>query len=225
MSFKEFTEELNGQRIEGELVKAGFYSLVSSFVVIGLFYFLGILNSSLIGKYGEVLLISALSYALIVMAVRQIGSYRNMACMSGMMVGMTIGMIAGFLPGYLIGMTNGMFIGSVFGMVVGITFGALNGKCCGVMGVMEGIMAGFMGGLMGAMTSVMMLNDNVRIMAWIVFFVSAIIMVGLNYMVYKEMKEIKEKRGNSWGIVWITVALIALTILVMVYGPRSLLVI
>jgi len=225
MSFKEFTKELSGSRIEGELVKAGFYSLITSFIVIGLFYFLGILNQSLIGKYGQVLLLMALSYAVILIAVRQIGNYGQMGCMSGMMIGMTIGMIAGFLPGFYIGMTNGMFLGSVFGMVVGITFGALNGKCCGIMGVMEGVMAGFMGGLMGAMTSVMLLNDNVAIMAWIVFVVCTVIMVGLNYMVYNEMKEIKEKRGDQSRVIWLTAGLMILTILIVVYGPRSLLVV
>lgn len=225
MSFKEFTKELSGNRIEGELVKACFYSLITSFIVIGLFYFLGILNQGLIGKYGQVLFLLALSYAVILMAVRQIGSYGHLGCMSGMMVGMTIGMIAGFLPGFYVGMTNGMFIGSVFGMVVGIAFGALNGKCCGVMGVMEGIMAGFMGGLMGAMTSVMLLNDNVRIMAGIVFAVCTVIMIGLNYMVYKEMKEIKEKKGSQSKVIWLTAGLMILSIAIIIYGPRSLLVI
>ena len=194
MSFKEFTKELSGSRIEGELVKAGFYSLITSFIVIGLFYFLGILNQSLIGKYGQVLLLMALSYAVILIAVRQIGNYGQMGCMSGMMIGMTIGMIAGFLPGFYIGMTNGMFLGSVFGMVVGIT-------------------------------SVMLLNDNVAIMALIVFVVCTVIMVGLNYMVYNEMKEIKEKRGDQSRVIWLTAGLMILTILIVVYGPRSLLVV
>jgi hypothetical protein len=226
MTFKEFTKELNGSRIEGELVKTGFYSLLTSFIVIGLFYAVNIVNTKVIGKYGLVLLLSALSYALIMLAVRQVGNYgKNMPCMSGMMVGMTIGMISGFLPGFYIGMTNGMFVGSAFGMLVGMIFGVWNGKCCGIMGAMEGIMAGFMGGLMGAMTSVMMLNDNVSIMAWIVLIVSAVIMIGLNYMVYNEMKEIKGKNGDNWNIIWISGILMALTVLIVVYGPRSFLVI
>lgn len=225
MSFKEFAKELNGNRVEGQLITTGFYSLLTSFVVIGLFYAIKVVDAEIFGKYGLVLFLIGLSYALIMLAVRQVGSYKQMGCMSGMMVGMTIGMIAGFLPGFYIGMTNGMFVGSVFGMIVGIVFGAFNGKCCGVMGIMEGIMAGFMGGLMGAMTSVMMLNDNVRIMAWIVLFVSAVIMLGLNYMVYKEMKEVREKNGDNWEIVWLSAGLMAITILILVYGPRSLLVI
>jgi len=225
MSFKEFTKELNGNRIEGELIKAGFFSLLTSFIVIGLFYAIRIINTEIITKYGQVLLLMALSYAIILIAVRQIGNYKQMPCMSGMMVGMTIGMIAGFLPGFYIGMTNGMFLGSVFGMLIGIVLGALNGKCCGIMGVMEGIMAGFMGGLMGAMTSVMLLNDHVRIMAWIVLAVSAVIMISLNYMVYREMREIRDKNGDNWSIVWLTSALMALTLLIIVFGPRSLLVI
>jgi hypothetical protein len=225
MSLKEFTKELNGNRIEGQLIKTGFYSLLVSFIVIGLFYEFDILNTELIGKYKLVLLLVALSYALIMLAIRQVGNYKQMPCMSGMMVGMTIGMISGFLPGFYIGMTNGMFLGSVFGMLVGIIFGAFNGKCCGIMGMMEGVMAGFMGGIMGAMTSVMMLNDHVSIMAFIVFAVSAIIMIGLNYMIYREMKEVEERNGDDWGIVWLTSILMIITILVIVYGPRSLLVI
>ena len=40
MSFKEFVKELNAnRRVEGELVKTIFYSLVTSIVVLGLIYY------------------------------------------------------------------------------------------------------------------------------------------------------------------------------------------
>jgi hypothetical protein len=142
--------------------------------------------------------------------------------MAGMMVGMTIGMIAGFLPSFLIGGTNGMFIGSVWGMIVGIIMGVYNGKCCGVMGVMEGVMAGFMGGLMGAMTAVMMLNDHLKAMAVIVFLVSAGIIVGLNYMVFKEMRELHTTADkDQFFTIFLTIILMSITMWIMVFGPRS----
>ena len=135
---------------------------------------------------------------------------------------MTTGMIAGFLAGFFIGATNGMFYGIVFGMAVGIFMGVWNGRCCGIMGTMEGLMAGFMGGLMGAMTSVMLLNDNLKIASVIVFALSAVIMFSLNYMIYGETKENKrEMRENYWIIVLLSAILTGLTIWLMVYGPRS----
>ena len=54
-------------------------------------------------------------------------------------------------------------------------------------------MAGFMGGLMGAMTAVMMLNDNLKLATVLVFLVSAVIMIGLNYMIYQETRSFERK--------------------------------
>jgi hypothetical protein len=144
--------------------------------------------------------------------------------MSGMMIGMTIGMMIGFLAGFYVGATNGMFYGGFFGVAVGVLFGAWNGKCCGIMGVMEGMMAGFMGGLMGAMTSVMMLNDNLKVASVLIFLVCGAILIGLNYMIYVETKSAKReiKEGQFFTVFWSFVLTVA-TIWLMVFGPRSLL--
>jgi len=139
-----------------------------------------------------------------------------------MMIGMTTGMIAGFLPGYFIGATNGMFYGSVFGMSIGIFMGVWNGKCCGTMGVMEGLMAGFMGGIMGAMTSIMMINDNVKIAGVVIFLISTIIIFSLNFMVYKDKKETEREINEDYTLIaFLSLILTGITIWLMVYGPRS----
>ncbi|MEX2017301.1 MAG: hypothetical protein WD876_02410 [Candidatus Pacearchaeota archaeon] len=225
MSLKEFAKALNSDGVEGELFKTIFISLVTSFVMLGIFYFLSFRNiEDFIPKYGFYLFFAVLSFALILPSVRHIRAYREFACMSGMMIGMTIGMVAGFLSGFFIGATNGMFVGSVFGMAIGIFFGVWNGKCCGVMGAMEGMMAGFMGGLMGGMTALMMLNDNLKIAGIIVFLISAVILFGLNYMIYKETNEAKMERkhkDNEFFIIFWSILLTALTAWLMIFGPRS----
>lgn len=223
MSFKKFTQELNGGRVEGELLKTIFYSLITSFIVIGGLYFLRLKNvTDFIPKYGFYLFLAAISYALIIPAIRQVRAYKQFGCMSGMMIGMTTGMIAGFMAGYFIGATNGMFIGGVFGMVVGSALGIWMGSCCGIMGVMEGLMAGFMGGLMGAMTSVMLLNDHLKLATVIISVFTALISICLNYMIFFEMKENERQRQEDHSsTAVITFVLMILTIWIMVYGPRS----
>lgn len=223
MSLKEFRKELNGSRVEGELIKTIFYSLVTSFIILGFLYYSKFRYiENFMSTKGYFLFFSALSYSLIIPTLRQVKAYKEFACMIGMMIGMTIGMISGFLPGFLIASTNGMFIGSLFGMGIGIGLGIWNGKCCGIMGVMEGMMAGFMGGLMGAMTAFMLFNDHLILSMIIVFLISAVIMISLNYMIYKEMKfesrKIKEDHFSTFAI---TFVLINLTIWIIVYGPRS----
>lgn len=223
MSFKEFLKELNGNRVEGELVKTLLYSIIASFITLGILYFLRLRNvSDFIPKYGLPLFFIILSYSLISISLRQTRAYKELPCMSGMMVGMTTGMIAGFLPGFYIASTNGIFIGSVFGMALGIIFGIWNGKCCGIMGVMEGIMAGFMGGLMGAMTAFMLLNDNLKIAYVIIFIISSIIVIGLNYMIYKDMKNEKRIKyeGQFFNIAY-SFLLTLITTWLMVFGPKS----
>ena len=223
MSFREFTKVLNGSRVEGELIKTILYSLLTSFLVLGiLYYFKFRYLADFMPKYGFFLFFAVLSYALIVPTIRQIRAYQNMACMSGMMVGMTIGMISGFLAGYFLGATNGMFIGGVFGMFVGIVLGVWTGSCCGVMGSMEGIMAGLIGGWMGAMTSVMLLNDHLKLATGLIFIVSALILVSLNYMIYIETKETeRQRREDHFMTILISFILTTLTIWLIVYGPRS----
>jgi len=224
MSIKEFSKELNGkERVEGELIESIFYSLLVSFGLFAILYSFSLKNiENFIPKYGFFIFFSILSYAIVLPSIRQIRAYQRFACMSGMMVGMTTGMIAGFLPGFFVGATNGMFWGSVVGMSIGIFLGIWNGKCCGVMGVMEGMMAGFMGGLMGAMTSVMMINDNLRAAGVIVFLISTVIVFSLNYMIYKEMKDFpREKKEDYTIIIFLSLILTAITIFFMVFGPRS----
>jgi hypothetical protein len=223
--FKQFIKELNGNEAEGELVKTVFISLATSFIILGILYFLRLRYiENFIPKYGFYLFFAVLSYALILPSIRYMRAYKEFACMSGMMIGMTIGMISGFLPGFFVASTNGMFIGSVFGMSLGIFLGVWNGKCCGIMGSMEGIMAGFMGGLMGAMTAFMLLNDNLKVAAIIVFAISSVILFGLNYMIYTETREMERKhKDDEFFIIFWSFLLTAITTLFMVFGPRSLL--
>ncbi|MFH1133247.1 MAG: hypothetical protein V1735_02040 [Nanoarchaeota archaeon] len=225
MAFHQFVKELEGGRVEGILLQTAILSLITSFIILGVLYAL-VLRSidNFIGRYGLPLLLAAVSTALLMPAVKQVRTYRKLACMPGMMVGMIIGMISGFLAGYAVGMTNGMFIGSLWGMAVGISLGVLTGLCCGVMGLLEGIMAGFMSGLMGAMTAVMLLNDHVVAMGIIIFGISSAIILGLNYMMFTEMR--KEHDGLPKGdslAVYLTAAIISLTTVLVAYGPRSVL--
>ncbi|MBI2042825.1 hypothetical protein HYT25_00360 [Candidatus Pacearchaeota archaeon] len=222
MSFRKFMKYSSE---EENLVKTILISLLTSFTLLAFLYFFKLKYiENFIPKYGFFLFFAILSYSLILPSVKHVRIYKEFACMSGMMIGMTIGMISGFLPGLFLASTNGMFVGSVFGMSVGIFFGIWNGKCCGIMGVMEGIMAGFMGGLMGSMTSLMMFNDNLKGIVVISFFISAITLFGLNYMVYNETREIKDKNkeGDFFTMFW-SLLLTALTVFIMVFGPRSVL--
>src|SRR3989344_9069737 len=212
MSFKEFTGSLNGDRVEGELIKTIFYSILTSFAVLGIAYYFKLRYiENFVPKYGFFLLLAVLSYALIIPTIRQVRAYRNFACMSGMMIGMTVGMISGFLAGFYIGATNGMFVGGVFGMFVGVILGIWTGSCCGVMGFLEGVMAGLMGGWMGAMTSVMLLNDHLKIASVLIFIVSALILISLNYMIYLETKE-NERQLKEDYFMTILVSLLLTTI-------------
>jgi hypothetical protein len=225
MSFKEFTKELSGKRVEGELIKTIFYSLLISFGLFWILYFFKLQYiEDFLPKYGFFLFFAILSYSIILPSIRQLRAYKYLTCMPGMMVGMTTGMIAGFLTGFFVGATNGMFYGSVFGMALGIFIGVWNGKCCGLMGIMEGLMAGFMGGLMGAMSSVMMLNDNLKIASVIVFAISSVIIFALNYMIYGEMKEREREVKEDYTLIMIlSLVLTAITIWMIVFGPRSVL--
>ncbi len=221
MGFKDFIKFV--AKGENSFVKSVFISLFVSFFIFLIIYFLKFrfIDSFMI-KYGFYIFFSILSYSLIIPSLKQIRPYKEFPCMGGMMVGMTIGMIAGFLPGFFIGATNGMFWGSVWGMMVGITLGVLAGKCCGIMGIMEGMMSGFMGSLMGAMTAIMMFNDNLKIAGVIVFAISSFILIGLNFMIYRETKSSRKYEDNLFNVV-LSFILTTLTMWLMVYGPRSVL--
>ena len=85
-------------------------------------------------------------------------------------------------------------------------------------------MAGLMGGWMGAMTSVMLLNDHLKLATGLIFIVSAIILISLNYMIYLETKEVeRQRREDHFMTIFISFILTTLTIWLIVYGPRSLL--
>ena len=225
MSFQTFLKELNGNRVEAELLKSIFYSLLTSFAILALLYFFKFrFIENFVDNHGFYLFFAALSYALLTPLIHQVHAYKTFSCMSGMMIGMTMGMLAGFLSSFYIGATNGMFYGSVFGILVGIFFGVWMGSCCGVMGLLEGIMAGFMGGFMGGMTAVMMLNDHIRAMTFIVFLLGGVISIALNYMIYLETKESERQRqGEHLLIVTVTAILTLATTWLMVFGPRSVL--
>jgi len=108
MSFKKFIKELEGGRVEGELIKTTLYSLVTSLIFLAILYYLKLRYVEyFIPKYGFYLFFSVLSFAIIVPSIRQVRAYKEFACMSGMMIGMTIGMVSGFLLGFYIGATNG----------------------------------------------------------------------------------------------------------------------
>lgn len=225
MTFKDFTKSLGNGKVEGELVKTIFVSLLTSLALLAVLYYVRLQYiDNFIPKYGFYLFFSVLSIAAFMPSVRYVRAFREFPCMSGMMIGMTIGMIIGFLLGFYVGATNGMFWGGFYGVAVGMVFGAWSGKCCGVMGVMEGMMAGFMGGLMGAMTAVMMFNDNLRAAAVLVFLISAAILVGLNYMIFKETRGAERTRNEGQLFtMWASLILTAVTTWLMVWGPRSLL--
>jgi len=158
-------------------------------------------------------------------AMYHLKSYRNaVTCMTGMMIGMTLGMITGFTFGYVVGATNGMFMGSVYGMIIGIGVGAWSGKCCGIMGIMEGMMAGLMGGTMGAMLSVMLLADHILIFTPIFIAACLSILVGLGYLVYQEHSSSDEKIIKPYPLQhFFSACLIisAITVWIMIYGPKS----
>ncbi|MEK6899054.1 MAG: hypothetical protein AABW79_03070 [Nanoarchaeota archaeon] len=225
MSFKEFIRELDGERIEGELVRTFLYSIILSAITFGIIYFLFLSQYIDLQKSGLYVILTLLSIAFIVPVAKQVRTYNALTCMGGMMVGMTIGMISGFLIGFYIGATNGMFIGSLAGMITGIFLGTWLGSCCGIMGFLEGIMAGFMGGLMGAMSAVMMINDYLEVASIIVFIVSAIILIGLKYMIYIETKPLKRDRKlSSWLTILLSIAFTIFISLVIAFAPKSLLV-
>ena len=225
MSFNQFITALNNEEAEGELVKTIFVSLIASLILFGIVYFLKLKTiENFIPKYGFFLFFAILSYSLILPSIRYVRAYKEFSCMSGMMIGMTTGMISGFLLGFFIASTNGMFVGSVFGMSIGIISGVYNGKCCGVMGIMEGVMAGFMGGLMGAMTAFMLINDHLKTAAVIIFFISSFILFGLNFIIYKETREMERKhKDHELFIILLSLVLTTITIWLSVFGPRSLL--
>ena len=223
MSLKEFTRELNSKNVEGELIKTLIYSLITCVLTLGILYFVTLQNvPSFVSDYVLFLVLGCLSIVLITPTLRQVRAYKEFSCMTGMMLGMTTGMISGFLMGFFIGATNGMFVGGLFGMTVGIVLGVFVGKTGGVMGIMEGLMSGFMGGWMGAMTSVMLLNDHLKLASGIIFGVCAIILICLNYLIFTETRETsRQLEEDHFFTVFVSFILMVAVTWVMVFGPKA----
>jgi len=201
MALNEFVKELNGERIEGEIIKTLMVSLITSFLTLFLIYYIKLRDmNNFISDYGFFLFFAVLSYALIMPSIRQVRAFKQFPCMTGMMIGMTIGMSVGIFLGYF------------------------NGRCCGIMGIMEGLMAGFMGGLMGAMTAIMMYNDNLKLAGVIIFVICSVILLGLNYMLYKETKfEERIHYEDQFITIVLSFLLTVLSIWFMVFGPKGVL--
>ncbi|MFH0885379.1 MAG: heavy-metal-associated domain-containing protein [Candidatus Micrarchaeota archaeon] len=149
---------------------------------------------------------------------------KGMTCSNGMMVGMTTGMASGYMIGAILGATNGMFVGSVIGTAMGITIGLTLGRYSGIMGAMEGLMAGLMAGTMGAMTSLMMLNDNLLAFLYILNGLCLVMVGSLSYMMFREAgpASATAPAGNFGRFAGLSIAMSAVLVAIMLYGPRSL---
>ncbi len=135
----------------------------------------------------------------------------------GMMTGMTLGMQSGMMVGIVLGATDGFFVGALVTMVLAAILGAIGGTCSGVAGILEGLMAGSMGGIMGAMTGTMLLDDLFWFMPPFMI-LNFIIMIGLIFMVYKEVTENKGilHKSPPRFVYFFLFNLVALTILILV---------
>lgn len=224
INFKKYLSDLKkNDRIEREVVLIGLGILVF-LALIELIAYFGFFRNipNFFDKYGYYIIFLVISVVISGASIWHIKAYGNyFSCMTGMMIGMTTGMISGFLIGMLVGATNGMFIGSIAGIIIGTGVGMWTGNCCGIMGTMEGMMAGLMGGLMGAMTSLMMLNDRLKLIIPFLVLVSSIILLGLDYNIYKEARNAKFNKYKF--LPYITFCFIITTAItfLMVYGPKS----
>jgi len=228
VKFKHYLKDLKQKhKVEGRLigVAVGTLCILAFLEIIAYFGFFKNIPD-FFNSYGYYLIFLVISVVLSATSVWHIKAYGNFfSCMTGMMIGMTTGMISGFLIGMIVGATNGMFIGSVVGIIIGMGLGIFTGRCCGIMGILEGMMAGLMGGLMGAMTSLMLLNDHLKLIIPIITLASAAIIIGLDYIIYKEAAKTKEKFKNHSFIPFVTLCFIFTMIItfIMVYGPKSVL--
>ena len=202
-----------------KVIRACFTYSVISFIILAAISFAGFASN----KYFIYVVYAAISAVAVGGAVALARAYKShFNCMEGMMVGMTVGMSAGFLFGAIVGATNGMFIGSVFGMLVGMALGYYVGKACGIMGAMEGLMAGVMGGTMGAMITVMMQYDHLAEFLPIFVLANLLVLAGLKYMIYYYPgRRGAGKQVSAAELAGIALALTALTIAVVLYAPRT----
>ena len=214
---------------EKEVLEVALFTFVGLFLLFGVFYkFYFSALPDFTTKYLWYFFYTIIVVIANATAIYHLKAYRNaVTCMTGMMIGMTIGMITGFSLGYLVGATNGMFIGTVYGILLGVVVGIWCGKCCGIMGIMEGAMAGLMGGSMGAMLSVMMLSDHILLFTPFFILVCIGILFGLGHIVFKEHALSEEKIIKPYPLsLFFVICFIVttITILLMLYGPKSILV-
>ena len=128
--------------------------------------------------------------------------------------------------GAVFGATNGFFVGSMVGMLIGVAIGAWAGCGCGVMGWMQGMMAGLMGGTMGPMISIMMFNDHLMLFMPFYIAINVLILWGFSYMVYEEIvegKRVERKPYDLLTLASLTLIIGAALSILMVYGPKSIL--
>ena len=213
-----------GLEIEAKTMNYAFASLlVIAAIAFSANYFL--FSGSTQGVFFQLIILSTLSSVLFGYSYNSIMAYKGaMPCSLGMMAGMTIGMVSGFMSGAIIAGTNGMFFGSFSGIIVGSFLGVKTGKCCGIMGAMEGIMAGFMGGLMGAMTTIMMLNDNAVIFMYLALVICSVIVLGMNYMMYRENGPMPKMHKNSFpAYMAMPLAIALLMFLFFTLAPKGIL--
>jgi hypothetical protein len=203
------------------------YALGSALILLGIGFFgYGLLFKAFVNA------INATSFMLAVVAISVILAFtyfhmlcyrKGLSCSNGMMIGMTVGMIAGFVIGAIIAATNGMFIGAVVGIAFGIYLGFSLGKHCGIMGALEAIMAGLMSGLMGSMTSVMLFNDNMMAMIYIIMGIGAVTLGGLSYMMHREAghADMRNLKANFIGFFIASLLISGALLLIMVFGPKG----
>ena len=115
MNLQKFIAELSGARVEGELIKTFFISLISSLAVLVLAWVVRLrFIEGFWSDYGLLTGYAVLTYALLVPAMRQIRAYGQFACMTGMMIGMTLGMM-GYMEGIMAG-----FMGGIMGAMTSV---------------------------------------------------------------------------------------------------------
>lgn len=201
-------------------------SIAAASVLAEIFLYLGFFKGiNSFGKYIPYIIYLVIAVSLGGAAMHYVKLKRKeLDCPTGMMVGMTIGMLSGFIFGAIIGATNGMFVGSVYGIIVGMAAGSWSMRSCGIMPIMEGMMAGLMGGIMGAMTSIMMISDNIALFMPILVGSSGIILYGMVKMISEHDSE-QASLDHSIIVVSGLAIFSAVSTILMVYGPKSVIVI
>jgi hypothetical protein len=211
--------------------KLVWYVLTSFIVVLllqiaGYYLFLNQIPNFLI-KFGWWMLYLDISIVTIAGALWYYASYKGyVSCMASMMIGMTLGMQTGMMLGSVFGAVNGYFIGAMIGMMLGTVIGLITGKAS-IMGMLQGMMSGLMGGTMGAMITVMMYTDHVLYFMPFYMTINVAILAGFVYMyhdeVIKDNKEIVKKKIGLFAFTLLSVVVSVLLLMVLVYGPKSIL--